>query len=138
MENATMKRLAAMLLTVSILGGFSVAQFAEVGTLDFPTSGSPEAQRYFLRGVAILHSFGWKQAITEFQEAQQLEPDFAMAYWGETLSYNHPLFGEQDADSPRAVLSRLGASREERLAKAPTERERGLLDAVETLWGEGE
>ena len=89
-----MKRLAAVLLTVSILGGFSVAQFAEVGTLDFPTSGSPEAQRYFLRGVAVLHSFGWKQAITEFQEAQQLEPDFAMAYWGETLSYNHPLFGE--------------------------------------------
>ena len=26
-----MKRLAAVLLTVSILGGFSVAQFAEVG-----------------------------------------------------------------------------------------------------------
>ena len=113
-------------------------QCAEVGTLDFPTSGSPEAQRYFLRGVAILHSFGWKQAITEFQAAQQLDPDFAMAYWGETLSYNHPLFGEQDVDSPRAVLSRLGASREERLAKAPTERERGLLDAVETLWGKGE
>mgnify|MGYP001182918189 FL=1 len=133
-----MKRLLAMLLTVSILGGFGAVQFAEVGTLDFPTSGSPEAQRYFLRGVAILHSFGWKQAITEFQAAQQLDPDFAMAYWGETLSYNHPLFGEQDVDSPRTVLARLGASREERLAKAPTERERGLLDAVETLWGKGE
>ena len=137
-ENEKMNRLATVLLTVLILGGFGAVQFVEVGTLDFPTSGSPEAQRYFLRGVAILHSFGWKQAIAEFQAAQELEPDFAMAYWGETLSYNHPLFGEQDADSPREVLLRLGSSREERLAKAPTEREKGLLDAVETLWGEGE
>ncbi len=133
-----MNRLAALVLAVSMFGGSAAAQFTEVGMLDFPTSGSPEAQRYFLRGVAILHSFGWKQAIAEFRAAQEIDPDFAMAYWGETLCYNHPLFGEQDADSPREVLSRLGSSREERLAKAPTEREKGLLGAVETLWGEGE
>lgn len=133
-----MNRLAALVLAVSMLGGTGAAQLTEVGTLDFPTSGSPEAQRYFLKGVAILHSFGWKQAIVEFRAAQEIEPDFAMAYWGETLCYNHPLFGEQDVDSPREVLSRLGSSREERLAKAPTEREKGLLGAVEILWGEGE
>ncbi|MCH7824607.1 MAG: hypothetical protein IH849_07385, partial [Acidobacteria bacterium] len=133
-----MNRLAVLVLAVSMLGGSGAAQFTEVGTLNSPTSGSPEAQRYFLRGVAILHSFGWKQAIVEFRAAQEIEPDFAMAYWGETLCYNHPLFVEQDADSPREVLSRLGSSREERLAKAPTEREKGLLGAVETLWGEGE
>ena len=113
------------------------AQFDSVGSLDFPTSGSPEAQQHFLRGVAILHSFGWKQAIVEFQAAQRLDPDFAMAYWGETLCYNHPLFGSPpDDDNPRAVLQRLGASRDERLAKAPTDREKGFLAAVEVLWGE--
>ena len=113
------------------------AQFNSVGSLDFPTSGSPEAQQHFLRGVAILHSFGWKQAIAEFQAAQRLDPDFAMAYWGETLCYNHPLFGSPpDDDNPRAVLQRLGASRDERLAKAPTDREKGFLAAVEVLWGE--
>ena len=87
------------------------AQFTEVGSLNFPTSArSPEAQQHFLRGVAILHSFGWKQAIEQFQAAQELEPDFAMAYWGETLSYNHPLFGVGglDEENPRAVLARLG------------------------------
>ena len=115
------------------------AQFDNVGSLDFPTSGSPDAQQHFLRGVAILHSFGWKQAIAEFQEAQRLDPDFAMAYWGETLCYNHPLFAsEPDDDNPRAALQRLGATAEERLAKAPTEREKGFLGAVEVLWGEGE
>ena len=72
----------------------------DVGTLSFPTSGSPEAQESFLRGVAILHSFGYKQAIAEFQKAQELDPDFAMAYWGESFCYNHPLLGERDLDSP--------------------------------------
>ena len=123
---------------VLALGRPTEAQFANVGSLDFPTSGSPEAQQRFLRGVAILHSFGWKQAIEEFQAAQRLDPDFAMAYWGETLCYNHPLFGDPDDDNPRAVLRRLGATPEERLAKAPTDREKGFLQAVEILWGEGD
>ena len=70
---------------------------------------SEDAQRHFLRGVAILHSFGWKQAIEQFQAAQEIEPDFALAYWGETLCYNHPLFGAGrglDEEHPRGVLQR--------------------------------
>ena len=81
------------------------ALFENEGTISFPTSGSPEAQKYFLRGVAILHSFGWKQAIEQFQLAQKAQPDFAMAYWGETLCYNHPLFSQQDVTKPREVLT---------------------------------
>ena len=136
-----MKRLFVVVvtLTLSLVGAQAEAQFDNVGSLNFPTSGSAEAQQHFLRGVATLHSFGWKQAIGEFQAAQRLEPDFAMAYWGETLCYNRPLFATApDNDNPRAVLRRLGATREERLAKAPTEREKGFLNAVETLWGDGD
>jgi tetratricopeptide (TPR) repeat protein len=114
------------------------AQLENVGNLSFPTSAKPEAQRHFLRGVAILHSFGWKQAIAEFQLAQKAQPDFAMAYWGESLSYNHPLNSQMDAKEPRAVLARLGADRASRLAKAPTDREKGFMTAVEDLWGEGD
>jgi tetratricopeptide (TPR) repeat protein len=131
------RRLLAVIL-VSLVGSPLFAQLENVGNLNFPTSGSPEAQKHFLRGVAILHSFGWKQAIAEFQEAQKLDPDFAMAYWGETLCYNHPLATEQDAKTPREVLARLGATPEVRLAKAPTAREKGFLQAVEELWAEGD
>ncbi len=112
-------------------------QFESVGNLRFETSASPEAQKHFLRGVAILHSFGWKQAIAEFQAAQKIDPDFALAYWGETLCYNHPLFNEQDSKTPREVLARLGTTPEARLAKAPTAREKGFLQAAEKLWSEG-
>jgi tetratricopeptide (TPR) repeat protein len=114
------------------------AQLENVGNLSFPTSAKPEAQRHFLRGVAILHSFGWKQAIAEFQLAQKAQPDFALAYWGESLAYNHPLNSQMDAKEPRAVLARLGPDRAARVAKAPTDREKGFVNAVEELWGEGD
>ena len=132
----SMIRLCTAVLLVWLCAAPASAQF-DVGSLQFPTSTpSMEAQSHFLRGVAILHSFGWKQAIEEFQAAQKLDPDFVLAYWGETLCYNHPLFGgpTPDEDHPRAVLARLGPTRDARLAKAPTDRERGFLDAVETLW----
>ena len=135
-----MMRLFTIVVTLIMLVAVAPAeaQFDSVGALDFPTSGSPAAQEHFLRGVAILHSFGWKQAIAEFQAAQRIEPDFAMAYWGESLCYNHPLFSEQDGESPRQVLARLAPTRAERVAKAPTEREKGFLEAIEILWGEGD
>ncbi len=129
--------LCAILGVTLTIGVPTNAQFDNVGTIDFPTSATGEAQQHFLRGMAILHSFGWKQAIEQFQAAQEIDPDFALAYWAETLAYNHPLQPEANAQSPREVLQRLGASPEERLAKAPTAREKGLLDAVERLWGEG-
>ena len=135
----SMIRLAAAVLLVWSFAASATAQFDSVGSLQFPTSTpSAEAQSHFLRGVAILHSFGWKQAIEEFQAAQTLDPEFVLAFWGETLCYNHPLFGgpSPDEDNPRAVLARLGPTRDARLAKAPTDRERGFLNAVEALWAE--
>ena len=129
-------RLACVVL-LAALATPAFAQLENVGNLSFPTSASPEAQRHFLRGVAILHSFGWKQAIAEFKQAQKIQPDFALAYWGETLCYNHPLMPVADDKNPRAVLARLGPNRAARVAKAPTDREKGFLEAVEDLWAEG-
>ena len=110
----------------------------DVGSIAFPTSAGEEAQKRFIRGVAILHSFGYEQAREQFLAAQEIEPDFALAYWGETLTYNHPLLPERDLESPREALARLGETREERAAKAGDERELGFLNAVEALFGEGD
>ncbi len=131
-------RTTAFIAAFAILAAPVHAQFESVGSIDFPTSATGEAQQHFLRGVAILHSFGFLQAIEQFQAAQQVDPDFVMAYWGESLAYNHPLFSGMDPTEPSRVLRRLGPTRAARLAKAPTERERGFLEAVEILWGEGD
>lgn len=110
---------------------------SEVGEVSFANSGSPEAQEPFLRGLALLHNFEYEDAAEQFQKAQKADPDFAMAYWGEAMTYTHPIWFQQDLDKARAVLGRLGATPEARLAKAKTERERDYLGAVETLYGEG-
>ncbi len=135
---STSRALVCTLALLTILPLGARAQFESVGTLAFPTAATGEAQQHFLRGVAILHSFGWKQAREEFQAAQRSAPDFAMAYWGESLAYNHPLVSQMDPTEPRRVLEKLAPTAEERLAKAPTQREKGFLQAIEILWGEGD
>ncbi len=110
----------------------------DVGEVAFPNSGAAQAQPSFLHGLALLHDFEYSQAAAEFRKAQKLDPGFAIAYWGEAMTYNHPVWMEQDQDAAIAVLKRLGATREARLLKAGTERERDYLRAAEVLYGDGE
>jgi len=109
---------------------------APLGTIVFPTSGTPAAQRDFLRGVAWLHSFGYEDAIEAFRAAQRVDPHFAMAYWGEAMSFNQPLWFHEDVAQGRAALARLGPTPQARAAKAHTRREQMYLSAVESLYGE--
>jgi hypothetical protein len=88
--------------------------------------------------VLFLHSFEYDEAIEAFRQAQKADPGFAMAYWGEALAYNQPLWFNEDLAKARAVLARFGSTPAARLAKAPTAREKGYLDAVERLYGPGD
>jgi tetratricopeptide (TPR) repeat protein len=108
-----------------------------LGAIHFPNSGAPRVQRDFLSGVLLLHSFEYQAARRAFQAAERTDPSFAMAYWGEALTYNQTLWGEQDLDAARAALDKLAATPEERAAKAGTARERGYLASVEQLYGNG-
>lgn len=111
---------------------------SELGTVDFPSSGAPAAQAHFLSGVAALHSFFYDEAADLFREAQKADPGFALAYWGEAMTYHHPIWSEQDRDAALAALARLAPTPAERAAKAATEREKAWLAAVEALYGEGD
>ena len=136
MKSITQFTVAMLLMTSPLVYS---AELTGLGTVTFPTSASGPAQDHFLRGVTIMHSFGWKEARSEFQAAQRLDPDFALAYWGESLCYNHPLISEWDPETPKAVLKRLGDEPAARLAKAPTDREKGFIRAVDALFlGDGD
>src|SRR5882672_12025390 len=110
---------------------------ASLGKITFPNSGSASAQQPFIRGVLLLHSFEYDDAIESFRQAQRADPGFALAYWGEALAYNQPLWYNENVDKARAALARLAPSRDARQARAPTAREKGYLDAVERLFGDG-
>jgi tetratricopeptide (TPR) repeat protein len=122
----------ALLLLLVTCARQAPAQQAALGKVDFPTSGSPKAQAHFLRGLAALHSFWFEEALDEFRAATKIEPDFMMGYWGEAMAHNHPLWSEQDTESARKVLTRI------RDLATLSERERAYLNAVKTLYGEGD
>ena len=121
----------AMLLAT---GFAAIAQTANYGNTDFPNSGAAAAQPPFLKGLLALHSFEYEDAQEAFQAAEKIDPDFAMAYWGEAMSYNHPIWMQQDTDAARAALEKLGKTAEMRLAKAPTEREKDYLRTADVLF----
>ncbi len=128
---------SALCLSLSAQSGTSQAR-PDLGVIVFPNSGAPAAQAAFLRGVAWLHNFGYEDAIDAFREAQQIDPSFALAYWGEAMCFSQPVWFHEEVESGRATLRKLGASPEERLARARTPRERGYLAAVEALFGPGD
>ena len=103
-----------------------------LGQLNFPNSGSMEAQPHFIEGVLYLHSFEYEQARASFRRAQQIDNDFVMAYWGETMTYHQSIWGVQDQEAGKAVLRRLSSTPE---LKAPTPRENAYVRATELLFG---
>lgn len=127
-----MKRLLSIVVVLVVLVFNSSAQELQLGRVEFPTSGSEKAQVHFLRGLAALHSFWYEEALDAFRESTKLDPDFAMGYWGEAMTYNHPLWGEQDLTAARAVVAKFKET------PKLTERERAYLGAVRLLYGEGD
>ena len=111
---------------------------AQLGRASFANSGSAAAQADFQRGVAWLHSFGYEDAIDAFRAAQKADPSFALAYWGEAMSFSQPLWFYEEVPQGRAALAKLGPTPDARVAKAKTPREQGFMRAVEALFGPGD
>lgn len=123
-----MRRLLLLPLLVSLS-----AAAGDLGSLAFPTSATnPQAQALFERGVGALHSFWYDEAARSFKAARDLEPSFAMAYWGEAMTHNHPIWMEQDREAARAVLAALPPG-------SGTAREREWLATLDALYaGDGD
>src|SRR5216683_6107860 len=110
----------------------------QLGTINFPTSAKPAAQAPFLTGTKALYNFEFDLAADAFRESQKADSGFALAYWGEAMSYNHPLWAQQDLAAARKVLDRLAPTAAARAAKAPAGKERDLIESVDVLFGAGE
>jgi len=130
-------RTAALAVVTLLTLPLSAASDDRLGRISFPTSGSRAAQPHFIRGVLLMHSFEFDDAAEAFRQARSIDPGFAMAYWGEALTHNHPLWRYQDRDAALKVLAELAPTAEGRRAKARTPREQGYLASLDVLYGEG-
>ena len=125
-------------ISVTVADDSADSLSANLGSINVPNSGAPEAQRAFLTGMKAFYSFEFEDAREAFRDAQAIDLDFGLAYWGEALSYNAPLWAEQDGDAARAALARHGLTPEARAQEMPAGRERGLMEAVDVLYGSGD
>jgi len=126
---------SALFAIVVVVFAWAAAPAAQqLGSITFPTSGAAAAQTAFLTGVKALHSFQFDEAALAFQEAQKADPSFAMAYWGEAMSHNHPLWAQQDLPKATAALERLAPTHAARLAKARLPKEKAFLEAMQVLY----
>jgi tetratricopeptide (TPR) repeat protein len=105
----------------------------KLGTVSFPVSCTPAAQKQFQRGVAMMHSFWYEEAERTFNEVAKADPACAMAYWGLAMSYFHPIW---DGRGPNAAILKKGWEAVEKAKSlgAKTERERDYVAAIETFY----
>ena len=100
-----------------------------LGTLHHAvTTTNPRAQTFFDQGLRLVYGFNHAEAVRAFREAQRLDPECAMCYWGEAYALgpnvNDPITLEREKEA-HAVLQKAQA-----LAGRITESERGLIDAL--------
>jgi tetratricopeptide (TPR) repeat protein len=103
-----------------------------LGRADFPVTGGEVARRHFARGLLALHSFWYEEARDEFRAATKAQPDFAMGYWGEALTYYHPVWGQENVAAEKKALDAVPAHPE------VTQRELAYLGAARALVGDGD
>jgi tetratricopeptide (TPR) repeat protein len=136
-----MRRIArrlALFLVLCLLALPAHGQETEYGATEFENSGAEAAQEPFLRGLLMLHSFEYDDARAAFQKAQEIDPDFAMAHWGEAMTHNHPVWMEQDRTAALKALRDFAPTPKARLEQAPTAREKAYLRTLHVLYGAGE
>lgn len=101
----------------------------KLGTHVFPVSTRNQAAQQFInQGLNLAYAFNHAEARRSFREAARLDPNLAMAYWGQALVLGPNINAMMEPnDEPHALdLVR----RAQTLATRASARERALVDAL--------
>src|ERR1700681_3584118 len=104
----------------------------QLGTVHFPVSCTPEAQKTFEKGVALLHSFWYEESEKAFLDVEQQDPKCAMAYWGEAMSLWHQLWNRPDAPTIKRASAEL--KKAGKMKAGTTDRERDYILALKAFY----
>jgi tetratricopeptide (TPR) repeat protein len=107
----------------------------QLGTVYFPVSCNEAASRYVKRGLALMHHMTYEGARSAFAAATEIDPDCAMGYWGQAMTFIHPLWsdppGEEDFKRGQMLVNEAGSRGEK------GEWERAYISAVEAYYAAG-
>lgn len=100
--------------------------------IGFQTSCNPATQDEFNRGVALMHSFWFAEAINTFNRVLEVDPGCAMAHWGIALSHwGNPFAGQRN---PQQIQRGQAAVEQARNTGTSDARELAYINAVAELF----
>jgi tetratricopeptide (TPR) repeat protein len=103
----------------------------KLGKVSFPISCAPDSQKPFERGVALMHSFGYEEAQSQFVEITKKDSACAMAHWGVALSLFHQIWERPDEPALKRGWSEMEQAQK---LDAKTDRERGYIFALSEFY----
>jgi tetratricopeptide (TPR) repeat protein len=126
-------RLMVSAAIVQTAGDTAVRLVEGLGGAHFPiTTTSQEAQRYFDQGLGFAYGFNHAAAIAAFREAQRLDPQCALCFWGEAMAHGPNINAPMD---PRTTARAVGlAVYANWLARKGTPVEQALTAAMLTRY----
>jgi len=113
--------------------GAIAPRLQSLGSHVFPvTTSSDRAQLFINQGVNLSYGFNHAESGRSFREAARLDPECAMAYWGQALVIGPNINAPMDPEAePRAYeLAQTAVA----LSANASEKERALIEAVATRY----
>jgi len=124
--------------TLILLAAFALhapAHGAELGAVELATSCNAEANAHVQRGLALLHHMMYEASQKSFAAAASTQPACAMAYWGQAMTFVHPLWSDPP---PAATFAKAALLADTAMAEGKkTDRERAYVEAVQAYYQEG-
>jgi tetratricopeptide (TPR) repeat protein len=103
--------------------------FEDIGRHHHPiTTRSPQAQRYFDQGMMLIFNFNHKEAVRSFRAAATLDPECAMAHWGEAFAQGPHINGPMTDEA--VPLAWAALQRAQQLKAKANPRERAYIEAL--------
>lgn len=109
-----------------------------LGKLQHNFTLNKATQEKFEEGLLLLHNFEYDDALVAFEEATAQDSTEVLTHWGEAMCHYKALWRLQNTEKGRAILSRLGNTKEERLASIDDPLEKAMWELVEIMYGEGQ
>ena len=108
-------------------GGDANAAIEKFGAVKMPISCATSVQAPFERGIALLHSFWYEEAVKQFQAVAVADPHCAMAQWALAMSEWRPFWDGMPDDRRKAGVVEIDKATS---LKPKTDREQKYIAAL--------
>jgi tetratricopeptide (TPR) repeat protein len=128
--------LASLLFSLSLLeqeGHKHTEPLEKIGKVSFPITCDRSVQKEFERGLALLHSFWYEEALKSFKDVLDQDPHCAIAYWGQAMSIYRPLWNRPSASDLQNGRKFIQVAQ---TIAGNSQRERDYIDALAVFYAD--